>query len=88
MALGDVNMILNSPCTIILLRRDRVCADFTGLTSGDLDAMMGLSKWYLCGGEGFPPDEEKAYYYADLAATAGLPQAEFAMGNFIPHVRN
>jgi len=42
--------------------------------------MMGLSKWYLCGGEGFSPNEELAYKYADRAAKAGLPQAEFAMG--------
>jgi len=41
---------------------------------------MGLSKWYLCGGEGFSPNEEKAFVYADRAAKAGLPQAEFAMG--------
>jgi TPR repeat protein len=43
--------------------------------------MMGLSKWYLCGGEGFAPNEEKAYIYAERAAKKGLPQAEFAMGN-------
>lgn len=42
---------------------------------------MGLSKWYLCGSEAFPPNEEKAFYNAELAAKMGLPQAEFAMGN-------
>jgi len=47
---------------------------------GDQEAMMGLSKWYLCGGEGFSPNEEKAYIYAERAAKMGLPQAEFAMG--------
>jgi len=41
---------------------------------------MGLSKWYLCGAEGFAPNEEMAYIYAERAARAGLPQAEFAMG--------
>jgi TPR repeat protein len=45
---------------------------------------MGLSKWYLCGGEGFSPNEEKAYTYAQRAAKAGLPQAEFAMGSVSP----
>ena len=47
---------------------------------GDQEAMMGLSKWYLCGGEGFSPNEEKAYINAERAAKMGLPQAEFAMG--------
>lgn len=47
---------------------------------GDQDAMMGLSKWYLCGGDGFSPNEENAYIYAERAAKMGLPQAEFAMG--------
>ena len=41
---------------------------------------MGLSKWYLCGSEGFSPNEEKAFTYAERAAKAELPQAEFAMG--------
>jgi TPR repeat protein len=47
---------------------------------GDPDAMMGLSKWYLCGAEGFSQNEELAFKYADSAAKLGLPQAEFAMG--------
>jgi TPR repeat protein len=48
---------------------------------GDLEAMMGLSKWYLCGGEGFAASEEKSFIYAERAAKKGLPQAEFGMGN-------
>jgi TPR repeat protein len=48
---------------------------------GDSEAMMGLSKWYLCGGEGFSASEEKAFIYAERAAKKGLPQAEFGMGN-------
>jgi len=50
------------------------------LISGDPEAMMGLSKWYLCGGEGFNQSEELAYKYAERAAKLGLPHAEFAMG--------
>jgi len=45
--------------------------------------MLGLSKWYLCGGEGFAADEGKAYMYAKLAAKGGLPKAEFAMGTLL-----
>ena len=41
---------------------------------------MGLSKWYLCGGEGFAMSEEKAYMFAERAAKTGHPPAEFAMG--------
>jgi len=33
---------------------------------------MGLSKWYLCGGDGFPPNEERAYHYAERAAKLGF----------------
>jgi TPR repeat protein len=51
--------------------------------SGDPEANMGLSKWYLCGAEGYPPNEEKAFIYAERAAKKGLPQAEFAMGKFL-----
>lgn len=51
---------------------------------GDVDAMMALSKWYLCGGEGFTPNEEKAFLNAQRAANNGLPQAEFAMGKLFP----
>jgi len=47
---------------------------------GDAEAMMGMSKWYLCGGEGFSQNEELAFKYGDRAAKLGLPQAEFAMG--------
>jgi TPR repeat protein len=42
--------------------------------------MMELSKWYLCGAEGLPASEEKAYFYAEKAAKKELPRAEFAMG--------
>lgn len=42
--------------------------------------MMGLSKWYLCGGDGFPPNEEKAFLNALRAANSGFPPAEFAIG--------
>ena len=41
---------------------------------------MGLSKLYLMGFEGCPPNEEMAYVNAERAAKAGLPKAEFAMG--------
>lgn len=51
-----------------------------GVDLGDPEASMGLSKWYLCGADGFPANEEKAYIYAERAAKKGLPQAEFAMG--------
>ena len=47
---------------------------------GDMEAMMGMSKWYLCGGEGIPRNEEKAFMYAERAANKGFPAAEFAMG--------
>ena len=42
--------------------------------------MMELSKWYLCGAEGLPQSEDKAFYYAERGARKGLPRAEFAMG--------
>jgi hypothetical protein len=45
--------------------------------------MMGLSKWYLCGGEGFAINEGKAYMYAEQAAKGGLAKAEFAMGTLL-----
>jgi TPR repeat protein len=51
-----------------------------GVDLGDPEANMGLSKWYLCGADGFPANEEKAFIYAERAAKKGLPQAEFAMG--------
>ena len=42
-----------------------------------------FSKWYLCGAEGYPPNEDKAFIYAERAAKKGLPQVEFAMGRFL-----
>jgi len=45
--------------------------------------MMGCSKWYLMGGDGVAPDEEKAFINAERAAKAGFPQAEFAMGTYL-----
>jgi TPR repeat protein len=50
---------------------------------GEAEADMALSKWFLVGSEGlFPKNEELAYTYAERAAQASLPTAEFAMGYF------
>ncbi|CAG8497889.1 9384_t:CDS:2 [Acaulospora morrowiae] len=50
---------------------------------GYVEADMALSKWYLCGCEGyFEQNEELAYEYAEKAAMKGLPTAEFAMGYY------
>ncbi|KAG9304275.1 hypothetical protein G9A89_019837 [Geosiphon pyriformis] len=50
---------------------------------GQADAHMALSKWYLCGAEGFfDQNEALAYDHAEKAAKQGLPAAEFAMGYF------
>ena len=50
---------------------------------GEPEADMAISKWFLCGHEGeFSKNEELAYQYAQRAAAAGLPTAEFAMGYF------
>jgi len=50
---------------------------------GEPEADMAISKWFLCGHEGeFAKNEELAYQYAQRAAFAGLPTAEFAMGYF------
>lgn len=50
---------------------------------GEAEADMALSKWFLVGAEGlFPKNEELAYTYAERAAQASLPTAEFAMGYF------
>ncbi|KAF2033377.1 HCP-like protein [Setomelanomma holmii] len=50
---------------------------------GEAEADMAISKWFLCGHEGeFAKNEELAYQYAQRAAVAGLPTAEFAMGYF------
>ncbi|KAL5526204.1 hypothetical protein ACEPAG_7543 [Sanghuangporus baumii] len=50
---------------------------------GDAQADLALSKWYLCGAEGyFGKDEELARVYAARAAERGLPAAMFAMGYY------
>ncbi|KXL49867.1 hypothetical protein M433DRAFT_424196 [Acidomyces richmondensis BFW] len=50
---------------------------------GEAEADMALSKWFLVGAEGLiPKNEELAYNYAERAAQASLPTAEFAMGYF------
>jgi TPR repeat protein len=50
---------------------------------GEAEADMAISKWFLCGHEGeFAKNEDLAYQYAQRAAFAGLPTAEFAMGYF------
>ncbi|GBB93593.1 hypothetical protein RclHR1_00220027 [Rhizophagus clarus] len=50
---------------------------------GDAEADMALSKWYLCGAEGyFDQNEALAYEHAERAAITGLAAAEFAMGYF------
>jgi len=51
-----------------------------GLTVGDVEALMGLSKWYLCGADEIARNEEKAFLNAEKAAKLGHPPAEFAMG--------
>ncbi|KAF2121732.1 hypothetical protein BDV96DRAFT_593713 [Lophiotrema nucula] len=50
---------------------------------GEAEADMAISKWFLCGHEGeFAKNEELAYQYAQRAAQAQLPTAEFALGYF------
>ena len=50
---------------------------------GEPEAEMAISKWYLSGYEGvFQKNEALAYEYAQRAAQAGFPTAEFAMGYF------
>ena len=50
---------------------------------GEAAAEMAVSKWFLCGFEGvFEKNEELAFVFAQRAARAGLPTAEFAMGYF------
>ena len=50
---------------------------------GEPEAEMAISKWYLSGYEGiFQKNEGVAYEYAQRAAQAGFPTAEFAMGYF------
>lgn len=59
---------------------------------GEPDADMAISKWFLCGQKDlFEKSDELAFVYAERAAQAGLPTAEFAMGYFYEigiHVRS
>jgi TPR repeat protein len=50
---------------------------------GNAEACFALSAWYLAGDEpNIEPSEEKAVYWAKLAANKGLPKADFALGYF------
>ncbi len=50
---------------------------------GAVEANMALSKWYLCGAEGyFPKDEQMAREFAGKAALAGLSSGLCAMGYY------
>ena len=50
---------------------------------GEVEADMGLSKWFLNGaGDVFEKDEPLACTFAEKAARKGLPSAEFAMGHY------
>jgi TPR repeat protein len=50
---------------------------------GEEEADMALSKWFLCGAEGyFDKDETVAFTFAEKAARKGLLTAEFAMGYY------
>ena len=56
---------------------------YTLASDAEPEACMALSKWFLCGAEGFfEKDELLARTFADRAARAGLPSAEFAMGYY------
>lgn len=51
--------------------------------SGEVEADLALSKWFLCGAEGcFDKNENLAFTFAEKAARKGLPSAEFAMGYY------
>lgn len=50
---------------------------------GEPEAELAISKWMLCGHEGlFDKNEEVAFTYAQRAALAGFPTAQFAMGYY------
>ncbi|EGF98662.1 uncharacterized protein MELLADRAFT_73559 [Melampsora larici-populina 98AG31] len=50
---------------------------------GEIEADMALSKWFLCGAEGyFSPNESLAVTFADKAARRNLPSAMFALGYY------
>ncbi|KAG0140857.1 hypothetical protein CROQUDRAFT_83886 [Cronartium quercuum f. sp. fusiforme G11] len=51
---------------------------------GEIEADMALSKWFLCGAEGyFTPNESLAVTFADKAARKHLPSAMFALGYYL-----
>ncbi|KAE8181676.1 hypothetical protein CF336_g8834, partial [Tilletia laevis] len=50
---------------------------------GELEADLSLSKWFLCGADGFfPKKEDLAFVFVDKAARKGLASAEFALGYY------
>ncbi|KAH9815546.1 chitin synthase regulator 3, partial [Melampsora americana] len=50
---------------------------------GEIEADMALSKWFLCGADGyFSPNESLAVTFADKAARRNLPSAMFALGYY------
>ncbi|KAI8987457.1 hypothetical protein BDF20DRAFT_850377 [Mycotypha africana] len=50
---------------------------------GNDDACLALSAWYLTGDEPHViASEEKAYFWAEIAARKGVAKAQFAMGYF------
>ncbi|EJC99101.1 HCP-like protein [Fomitiporia mediterranea MF3/22] len=56
---------------------------YTLASESDPEANLALSKWFLCGAEGFfEKDELLARTFAERAARAGLPSAEFAVGYY------
>lgn len=54
-----------------------------GSQGGDMEADMGLTKWFLCGAEGcFPKNEDLARTFAEKAARKGHANGCFAMGYY------
>jgi TPR repeat protein len=50
---------------------------------GEPEAELAISKWFLVGHDGlFEKNEEVAFTYAQRAALAGFPTAQFAMGYY------
>jgi TPR repeat protein len=53
-------------------------------SQGIPEACFALSAWYISGEkEVFEPSEEKAYYWANMAAKMGYAKGQFALGYFI-----
>ncbi|KAI8449694.1 hypothetical protein BY996DRAFT_6418159 [Phakopsora pachyrhizi] len=51
---------------------------------GESEADMALSKWFLCGAEGyFRPNENLAFTFSEKAAKKGLGSAMFAIGYYL-----